>query len=114
MTTLCQIFEIFNEKEFLEFLEKHGFPSDDKGGWGKFKGEVPAINTTLQLNFDDEKEKTLRQSEYFRVIHHHLVLNHKPIYYENTPEAEKECLEQGDMEIEEYYVYVIKITPPQT
>jgi hypothetical protein len=109
--TLCQVFQVLNENEFWEYIRNIGFPPRG-AGWGKFKGEIPAINTTLQLEFDNKKED--RESEYFRVIHHHLVLRHKPIYYETSSEALNECSEQGDMEVEECFVYVVKTRPVST
>jgi hypothetical protein len=119
MTVLCQIALVDDEKEFMHFLKEHGFPSSSSG-WGRFTGEVPAIGTTLQIDWcdyesinntpypEDYKTDKDRQSDHFRVIHHHRHLVQTPESYERSDRAIKHTLEVGDYFIDVCMVYVVR------
>jgi hypothetical protein len=93
MSVLCQIAQVDDEKQFMEYVKKYNRPPYPGGGWGRFYSEVPAIGTTLQIDWSDyesennvplperyEKDRE-RPSDYGRVIHHHRHLVPKPEWY---------------------------------
>ena len=85
MSTLCQIAKVNDEKYFMDYVKQHNYPPDGSGGWGRFTGEVPAIGTTLQIDWSDTEveegsQRSQRASDYFKVIYHHRHLIPGPDY----------------------------------
>jgi hypothetical protein len=119
MSVLCQIALVDDEKEFMNLLKEHGFPSSSRG-WGRFTGEVPAIGSTLEINWCDyesvnnilhtesDRIDKDRQSDYFRVIHHHRHFVPTPEYYDRSDDATKYTLEVGCYSIYVCMVYVVR------
>jgi hypothetical protein len=117
MSVLCQISAIDNEKQFMEYIKQHNQPPAGGGGWGRFYGEVPAIGTTLQIDWSDyelvneipfpqgrEKDRE-RESDCFRVIHHHRHLVPKPEYYSDDLNR---ALKEGGYAVNVCIIYVVK------
>ena len=77
MITLCQIIVVDDEAKFFEQLKKNGSAFGlHGGGWGRFTGEVPAINTSFEINFPHREG---RDPAVFRVLYHHRVFNMLPL-----------------------------------
>jgi len=106
MTTLCQITVVDNEKEFLNRLKKdghaHHFPT---GGWGRFTGEVPAINTSFTIWHPESED---RPPDVFRVIYHHRAFNAERM--STDEETDTRHLEVGCNTLEICYVFVVKLS----
>jgi hypothetical protein len=124
MSVLCQIALVDDEKQFMEYVKQYNHPPSGYGGWGRFYGEVPAIETTLQIDWSDyelenkvpfpegRKNDQERASDYFRVIHHHRHLVPKPEYYSSLSsdtDEMKRALNVGHHAITLCVIYVIKV-----
>ena len=78
----------------------------------RFRGEVPAINTTFEIIFDEDKDAHQRVSEYFRVLYHHRILKNK-IFSTYTSSSEADAsrgLKKGDMEVKICLIFVVKLS----
>ena len=105
MTTLCQITAVSDEKEFLDQLKKDGHAHRlIGGGWGRFTGEVPAINTSFTIWYPESEE---RQPDVFRVLYHHRVFQSEPMFVDDETDARH--LEVGCNTLEICYVFVVKL-----
>ena len=122
MSVLCQIVQVKDEKEFMEYVKKYNRPPEHDGGWGRFYSEVPAIGTTLQIDWSDyesvnnvplperyENERE-RPSDYCRVIHHHRHLVPKPEWYHvDTHDEIQRGLNTGHYAVVLCVVYVVEV-----
>ncbi len=90
MTTLCQIVEISDERDFLEDLKLHGRPTHFGIRREIFYSHVPAIHTTIEI-YDGN---ILR---IFRVLYHHLSLRQESL------------MPRGSLIVEGYYVFVVRV-----
>jgi len=103
MSTLCQITEVQDEKSFLSELERGKVNQLSGGGWGRFKGEIPAINSTIE-------EKGIRgKVHYFKVLHTHLILEDRVSFYDKSTESGQDCLDNGDMYVSMCIIFVVEI-----
>jgi hypothetical protein len=121
MSALCQIAKVDDEHRFMEHVRQHNRPPDGYGGWGRFYGEVPAIGTTLQIDWSDyelvndvpfpERGEKDREggSDYFRVIHHHRHLVPKPEYYSSWESSadQNRAMNVGHHSITLCVIYVV-------
>jgi hypothetical protein len=121
MFELCQISQVDDEHRFMEYVQRHDRPLFGCGGWGRFYGEVPAIGTTLQIDWSDyelvndvpfpesgEKDRE-RRSDFFRVIHHHRHLVPKPEYYSSKKSStdRNHAMNVGHYSITLCVIYVV-------
>jgi len=103
MSTLCQITEVQDEKSFLSELACGKIGQLARGGWGRFKGEIPTVNSTIE-------EKDIQgKVHYFKVLHTHLILENRVSFYDKSTESGQECLDHGDMYVSVCTVFVVEI-----
>jgi hypothetical protein len=113
MSTLCEIILVSDELEFFNSLKRNGYVTNTENSDSvRFRGEVPAINTTFEIASDENKEGKQRLSGYFRVLYHHRVLKNKIFStFMSSSEADaRRGLKEGDMEVEICLVFVVKLS----
>ena len=103
MSTLCQVAEVHDEKSFLFDLQHGKIGHLSGGGWGSFKGDIPTINSTIEI------EDIRGEVHYFKVLHTHLILKNRISFYDKSTESGQECLDNGDMYISVCIVFVVEI-----
>ncbi|MEH2425446.1 MAG: hypothetical protein V7K48_32470 [Nostoc sp.] len=120
MSVLCQIALVDDEQKFINFVNHYYHPPSGFAGWGRFYGEVPAIGTTLQINWSDyelvnnllfpenHESDHERISDYFKIIYHHRHLVPKPEYYSTSSSDPKRSLNVGHYTVSQCTVYVVK------
>lgn len=103
MDTLCRIINVNDEKEFFDRLKKDGCSRHcNGGGWGMFKGQIPAIHSTIAIEFEPGR------TEYFRVLYTESWLRPKAYGRVPHPEERRTFLEEGNLSISSCNVYVVK------
>jgi len=123
MSVLCQISLVENERQFMELLSQgEAVWNRGMGGWGRFYGEIPAVGTTLQIDWTDfalENEEPFpegyerdreRSPDYFKVIHHHRHLVPKPEYYGESDNETRRQLAVGVYSVSLCHVIVVKLS----
>ena len=103
MGTLCQITEVHDEKSFLSQLDHGKIGHLSGGGWGSFKGDIPTINSTIEI------EDIRGEVHYFKVLHTHLILKNRISFYDKSTEASQGCLDNGDAYASMCVVFVVEI-----
>ena len=106
MSVLCKILLIDDEKEFMDRLKQSGYPQPGEG-CGIFTSEVPAIGTTLQIDWGDNEEFSGQGPDYFRVIYHHRHLIPKPNYEDTSIDAIDGEIQSGRHSVNCCMVYVL-------